>query len=156
MATQPQCTSNSALNVSYQFSCCQEQNILKRTIIYSWHRNYSHCTNRLTYVKIITSKETSLLYWLNLVGLPNDVVSMSNYTYSVDVRMTGECRIERTQIETVTPYDMYPAPAWRDEEKPLKVSVFIYDVSGAIQAEYLQSTILECYHYAILLNCCLQ
>ena len=70
--------------------------------------------------------------------------------------MTGECRIERTQIETVTPYDMYPAPAWRDEEKPLKVSVFIYDVSGAIQAEYLQSTILECYHYAILLNCCLQ
>jgi hypothetical protein len=80
-----------ALIFSYQFSCCQEETRLKRTIIYSWQRNYSHCPNTLTDVKIITSKETSLVYCLNLVGLPNNVVSMSNCTYSVDVRMTGEC-----------------------------------------------------------------
>lgn len=78
-------------NFSYQFSCCQEETMLKKTIIYSWYRNYSHCTKRLTDVKIITSKETSLVYCLNSVGLPNDDVSMSNYTYSVDVGMTGEC-----------------------------------------------------------------
>jgi len=40
-------------------------------------------------------------------------------------------------METVTAYNTYPALAWRDEEKPLKFSVFIYDVSGAIRAEYL-------------------
>jgi len=63
--------------------------------------------------------------------------------------------MERTWMETATAYNVHQALAWRDEEKPLKASVFLY-VSGAIQAKYLQSTLQECHHYAILLNCCLQ
>lgn len=43
-----------------------------------------------TYLQMsITSKWTSLIYCLNFVGLPNDIVNMSNYTYNVDVRITG-------------------------------------------------------------------
>lgn len=59
-------------------------------------------------------------------------------------------------METVTTYDGYLALGWRDGEKPLKALVFVHDISGATQAEDLHNTLIECYHYVILLNCCLQ
>lgn len=153
MATQPQCISNSTLNFSYQFPCCQEETKLKRTTIYSWYRNYSHCTKRLTDVKIITSKETSLVYCLNLVGLPNDDVSMSNYTNSVDVRMTGECWIGKDINGNRHSLRCAPSTClegWRKITKSLSLFICFRCDSSQVPPEYPSRMLPLCHPTQLL------
>jgi hypothetical protein len=102
--------------ISYQFSMLSKDHTENNNNLFLVYKLFTVPTDLQM---SITSKQTSLIYCLHFVGLPNYVVNMSNYTHYVDVRITGwEWKQSQPTMGT-----QHLAGEWRKTTKSLSLCI---------------------------------